>query len=60
MSQERLAAASGLDRTFISLLERGRRQPSLSTLISLASALGTTASRLLREVEEIFEEAPPP
>jgi transcriptional regulator with XRE-family HTH domain len=56
LSQERLAAASSLDRTFISLLERGRRQPSLSTLVSLASALQTRASVLIQEVETILEE----
>jgi transcriptional regulator with XRE-family HTH domain len=60
LSQERLAAASSLDRTFISLLERGRRQPSLATLISLASALGTTASHLLQEVEAVLKEVTPP
>jgi len=60
LSQERLAAASSLDRTFISLLERGRRQPSLSTLVSLAAALETRASRLVQEVEEILAAAGAP
>jgi transcriptional regulator with XRE-family HTH domain len=51
LSQERLAQLSGLDRTFVSLLERGGRQPSLSTLLRVAAALGVRASDLVREVE---------
>lgn len=53
LSQERLAAESRLDRTFISLLERGQRQPSLSTLLRLAAALGVSASELVRKVENL-------
>lgn len=52
LSQEELAHASGLDRTYISLLERAARQPTLKTLMSLASALGVSASKLIVEVED--------
>ena len=38
-SQENLALAVGLDRTFISLLERGRRKPSYDTLVRISRAL---------------------
>src|SRR5690606_19720430 len=51
ISQEQLAGASGLDRTFISLLERGLRQPSLTTLISLATTLEITLVKLAAEIE---------
>jgi transcriptional regulator with XRE-family HTH domain len=51
LSQEKLALASGLDRTFISLLERGLRQPSLTTLVTLAGPLQTTATQLVAETE---------
>jgi transcriptional regulator with XRE-family HTH domain len=51
LSQEQLALASGLDRTFISLLERGLRQPSLATLVALAAPLQTTATQLVAETE---------
>lgn len=54
ISQEELAFNAGLDRTFISLLERGRRQPSLTTLIELARALGISASDLVARVEKII------
>ena len=49
MSQERLASAASLDRTYISQLERGHKSPTLSTLAKLADCLDTTVQRLLRE-----------
>lgn len=39
ISQERLAFTGDLDRTFISLLERGKRQPSLTSILQIARAL---------------------
>lgn len=39
LSQSQLALESELDQTFISLLERGQRQPSLATLFALCDAL---------------------
>lgn len=39
LSQDALAEKADLERTFISFLERGERQPTLSTIIALASAL---------------------
>ncbi len=54
LSQERLALDGGLDRTFISLLERGKRQPSLTTLLQLSKVLGVKASEIIREVEKEF------
>jgi transcriptional regulator with XRE-family HTH domain len=53
LSQERLAVVSRLDRTFISLLERGQRQPSLSTLLRVAKALDVSAADLVSQVEEL-------
>lgn len=50
-SQERLALECGLDRTFISMLERGLRQPTLKSLFRLARVLGTPPSAILAEVE---------
>jgi transcriptional regulator with XRE-family HTH domain len=49
-TQETLADRSGLDRTFVSLLERGQRQPTLQTMARLAAALDLT---LLAFVEEM-------
>lgn len=54
-SQEKLADHSGLDRTYISLLERGHRNPTLSTLFSLANCLGYQPSQLIKEIENVME-----
>jgi transcriptional regulator with XRE-family HTH domain len=50
-SQEQLAEAAGLDRTYISGLERGTRNPALSTQERIAAALGVTLHELLKQAE---------
>jgi transcriptional regulator with XRE-family HTH domain len=52
LSQEALADEAHLDRTFISQLETGSKQASLTTIFRLAAALRINASDLLRRVEE--------
>jgi transcriptional regulator with XRE-family HTH domain len=53
LSQEALATrAGGLHRTEISLLERGEREPRLSTVVLLAQALGVKVATLLRDTDE--------
>lgn len=51
MSQESLAERSELHRTYISLLERGKQQPALSTVIQLARALSIPASEMIDAVD---------
>lgn len=51
ISQEELGLRSHLDRTYISGLERGVRNPSLTVLVSLASGLNITVSELLENLE---------
>ena len=46
LSQEQLAMQCGFDRTYISMLERGIRNPSLTNLLRLAEGLKTSVSKL--------------
>jgi transcriptional regulator with XRE-family HTH domain len=56
ISQERLSQESGLDRSYISLLERGLRQPSLTTILQLAKGLNASSIELIFKVEELLNE----
>jgi transcriptional regulator with XRE-family HTH domain len=47
ISQENLAFKADLDRTYISLLERGLRQPTLETVFRLADVLGMAPATLV-------------
>jgi len=51
ISQEKLAEYCELDRTYISLLERGLRQPTITTIFKLAKALKISPSKLIEKVE---------
>lgn len=55
MSQERLADEAGLDRTFISLIERGARRATLETAEQLASALAVPLSELISEAGRLSD-----
>lgn len=52
LSQEELAFESGYHRTYISLLERGKKSPSLKAIFQLGVALRIAPSEILRHVEE--------
>lgn len=54
LSQEELAYFSDLDRTYISMLERGKRQPSLKTIFMLASALDILPSEIMLDIEMLL------
>jgi len=51
-SQECLAEKSNLDRTYISLLERGLRQPTMKTLFALATSFQVPPHQIVQAVEE--------
>ena len=51
ISQEELGFRANLDRTYISGVERGVRNPSITALVSLASGLGITVANLLEKLE---------
>lgn len=47
LSQEALALEAEIDRTYISGIERGKRNPSLTLIAKLAEKLRTTPAALL-------------
>jgi transcriptional regulator with XRE-family HTH domain len=51
MSQEQLAAAAGLDRSFISMVERGIQSPNIVVLLKLAEVLEVPAADLIAKLE---------
>ena len=50
LSQEALAENCDLDRTYISGIERGRRNVSLENIGTIARALNVTLSRLFEDL----------
>lgn len=51
ISQEELAHRAALHRTYVSLVERAKRNVSVDALDRLAGGLGVTASALVAEAE---------
>lgn len=48
LSQEQLAADSGIDRSHVGFIEQGRRRPTLSTLVKIARTLDISLEQLFR------------
>ena len=55
MSQERLAFEAGVHRTYISLLERDKKSPTLNVLFRICKALNISAADLVTRVERSYE-----
>ena len=55
ISQERLALDCGLDRTYISLIERGINSPSIRVVVRIAAILKVPPSRIVRRMEELLK-----
>ena len=51
LSQEALGFEAELDRTYVSGIERGVRNPTVVTIRRLAAALGVAPSRLMKSAE---------
>lgn len=49
ISQEALALEAGLSTTYVAMVERGEKTPTLSTVIALARVLGCSAWELVRD-----------
>lgn len=52
LSMEALAAKAGLHQTYVGLIERGMRNPSLDTTQAIALALETSVSAMIKEAEK--------
>lgn len=52
ISQERLAAEAGVDRTYVGMLEREETSASVDTLDKLATALGADVGQFFVEPAE--------
>lgn len=50
-SQEELGFEADLDRTYVSGVERGVRNPTLRTVLLIAKALGVRPSELIKSAE---------
>ncbi|MGG1555634.1 helix-turn-helix domain-containing protein [Paenibacillus ferrarius] len=55
ISQEQLALESTLGRSYISELENGKYQPTLTSIFDIAKALNMKAADLIRLVELEFD-----
>lgn len=51
LSQEKFGLKWGIDRTYVSGLERGRRNPTTTMLLRFSNALGVRVSKLLANAE---------
>lgn len=51
MNQEDLAFACNVDRSYISMLERGLNEPSLTKIFDISRALNITPSQFVKMVE---------
>ncbi len=51
LTQEELAHRAGIHRTYVSLLERGRKSPPVDVLLRLCAATGVRASNVIAVVE---------
>jgi len=54
LTQEELADRAGVSVRFISFIETGRRQPSLSALAAISAGLGISMSAMIESAEERY------
>jgi transcriptional regulator with XRE-family HTH domain len=51
LSQEKLAEKAGIHPTYVSLLERGKRKPTLDVADRIANALNVSVARLIENAQ---------
>lgn len=52
LSQEQLALSAGVERNFVSLIERGINQPTIRVIFKLSNALQISPSEVVKAVEQ--------
>lgn len=55
LSQERLADLCNIDRTYISLLEREKRNPTVEVVFRISRCFDMKPSEFLKKVEDLME-----
>lgn len=60
LSQEQLAEEAGLDRSFISLIERGIQTPNIVVLLKISEVLAVSAGAMIGKVEQMLRASRPP
>lgn len=55
LSQEQLGLEANIQRNFISLIETGQNQPTITTIFKLAGALGVKPSKLIAAAEKLLD-----
>lgn len=58
LSQEQLGLESGVQRNFISLVETGQNQPTITTIFKLTGALNVKASKIVSETVKLIDQGP--
>ena len=58
LSREALAQKAKLHQTYIGMIERGLRNPTLDTVDAIAGVLGVPVSKLMSEAEKIRDNTP--
>jgi len=56
LSQQALAELAEIDRTYVSMLERGIRQPSLQVIIRLAQALRIRPESMVTDTLDLLDD----
>jgi transcriptional regulator with XRE-family HTH domain len=51
LSQQKLAEGAGADRSYLSMLERGLQQPTLTMLLRIAAALRLRPEQLVTDMQ---------
>ena len=54
LTQEQVAHAAGVHRTYIAFLEGGKKQPSIDAVFKIAEGLGVTPSDFVAKVDSFY------